>query len=980
MMAMTLSSAFIVLAAEGEPGGDSVNISNDGEDDAYAGVDAEVDTGAGVEFDGYFDDELVGHDAEAVEEVYIDQSTIYDLENEEDVPLAPIESPPPKDPDEDDDESEIYDDENFDAENAEQLQGNYIIDEIIVKFKDPSQVPGRERQLRREIEKVLQIGFVEGLGLYVIKVDDFQIDPNAVLNRFKNNRFIEYVEPNYVMVPELIPNDPNYRAASLALTTINAQEGWDILMGSSTPVIAVIDSGVAAHPDMPPLLDGYSAIAGLSPNNDKQGHGTGVAGTIGAIGNNGIGSVGINWNASIMPVKIDDGTGSISVSNVAKGIIWAVDNGARIINLSLGYASESVTLRDAINYAYNNGCAIFAASGNESRNSVCYPARYDNVMAVGSTGNGSTRLASSNYGPGMNVVALSSYSTITPTGGYTTLSGTSFATPQVAGLASLVWAINPELTNDQVYRIIEEGCKTLGGGYNQETGFGVINIGNTLKLAAESVSGPAAAGTPAQPPVTQLPEVETPTAQQPVVEPPKETTPPPETTQETRNPPTIRLVGFTEMTLEYGQAYKESGYLAVDCKNANLTAAVKITNTVDIWTAGIYTVTYEVTDSAGLTARASRTVTVLPQPVAPIPVEAPKITINGSNPIILHLTSGTPYKEQSAKALDYDGTDISNLVQISGNVNRDVAGTYTLTYSITSPVSGLTASATRNVRIVAPTELRDPRTKYGLNGLSKQGGVVTHTGLVANAFGFLDLKVTALDSGMTISVQLVESATKKAVLTDTFTAAGTKQYKIDQNKYELVVTLVQANVLGKYAIELLMPEAEATYIYDDDEVPLFGMPQIAPVGSNPIILHIGGTSYFEQGARAVDYLGNDISDQIITIGAPDTTVAGTYVITYSVMSPLGIPAVVTRDVLILDPNDETTILLDEVPLDWLPTELKEPETIAYTVLKGDSLWNISQKLFGTGKRWFEIYDQNADLIGPIPGNIKPGMVLKVPVK
>ena len=953
MLTMFFSSAFAAFTDD--------NAETDS-DAAGSAVDADANVGGDDIYDEYNAyEEPVGDDGGDIEERYADMSTLYDLENEEDVPPEPAAVPPPEDPDKGDDDSEIYGDEIFDEENAEQLQADYILDELIIKFKDPEQVPGKERQLQREIEKVQHIGFVEDLGLYVIKADDLRRDPNAVLNRYKNNRYVEYVEPNYIMSLDIVPNDPNYRALSVALSFMDAQDGWNILKGSSTPVIAVIDSGVASNPDMPPLLQGYSAVAGLSPSNDKLSHGTGVAGTIGCIGNNGIGTAGINWSASIMPVKIDDANGNISVANVAKGIIWAVDNGAEILNLSLGFTSDSITLKNAIDYAYNSGCAIFAATGNDGKNAVGYPARYSNVMGVGATGNGSTRVGTSNYGTGLDVVGFNGYVTATPSGGYTTMSGTSFASPQAAGLASLVWTINPELTVDELYRMIEDGCTPLGGGFNEQTGYGLLSIGNTLALARDSVAG---AGDN-----IAVPQAAAAAAAEPEL--------PPETIQEVRTPPTIKLMGFADMTLEYGQAYKEAGYLALDCKNRILTASVNITNNINIWTAGIYTVTYEVADSEGLTARATRIVTVLPQPVVPIPPEAPKITINGSNPIILHLTSGTPYKEQSAKALDYDGTDISEFVHISGIVNRDVAGTYTITYSITSPETLLTSSTTRDVRIVAPTELRDPRTKYGLNGLSKQGGVVTHTGIVSNALGFLDLKVSVIDSGMTISVQLVEAETKKTVLTDTFTAAGTKQYKIDENKYELVVTIVKANVLGKYTIELLMPEAEATFIYDDDEVPLYGMPQVAPIGSNPIILHIGGTSYFEQGARAADYLGNDISDEVEIIGKPDTTIAGTYTITYRVYSALGIPVEVTRDVLILDPNDETTILLDEVPLDELPTELREPETITYIVAEGDSLWNISQKLFGTGKRWFEIYDQNVGIIGPVPGDIKPGQVLKI---
>jgi len=385
-------------------------------------------------------------------------------------------------------------------------------------------------------------------------------------------------------------------------------------------------------------------------------------------------------------------------------------------------------------------------------------------------------------------------------------------------------------------------------------------------------------------------------------------------------------------------------------------------------------VTYEVSDS-GFTTRATRTVTVTPKPTDPPAATAPKITIIGSNPIILHATSNTPYTEQRARAVDHNGTDISSRVTVSGTINRTTPGTYTLTYSVTSPVSGLSATTTRNVRIVSPTEKRAPRTVYGFSGQAKQGGKITHTGIVAAASGFMDLRVSSIDKNMSISVELVDTVTKKSVVKDTYAAAGVKQYRIDQAKYELVVAVIQANGNSKYALELTMPETAPTLIYDIGEVPLPALPQIAPRGSNPIILHIGGTPYTEQGARALDRFGNDISGTVTVDGTPDTSKAGTYVITYTVICDVtGIPVRATREVRVCDPSDTSSILPDEVPLGSLPNQAP-PGTVQYVVTAGDSLWKISQKHYGTGLRWYEIYDLNKETIGPNPGMIKIGQVL-----
>jgi len=435
-----------------------------------------------------------------------------------------------------------------------------------------------------------------------------------------------------------------------------------------------------------------------------------------------------------------------------------------------------------------------------------------------------------------------------------------------------------------------------------------------------------------------------------------------------------------EMTLEYGQAFVEPGFQATDCKNASINQSVRITSNVNIWVAGMYTVNYEVTDSKGYSARTTRTVIVKPEPVVQISATAPKITVNGSNPIVLHRTSTTPYKEQSARAVDYDGTDISHLVRITGTINRNVAGTYTITYNVTSPKSGLSASTTRNVRIIAPTEKKDPRVRYGLSGQAKQGGMVSHTGIVSHQLGFIDISVTSIDKNMTIFVKLVDTSTKKAVLSDTYTAVGTKQYTITQGTFELIVTVMNANGNSKYSIDLLMPEVTLVS-FELPEIPLDPLPEpaVAPIGSDPIILHLGGTPYFEQGARAVDFNGDDISGRVEVIGKPDTSEAGDYIVTYRVVNDWGFSGEATRTVRILAPDDEGMFELPEVPLDPDAPIAKPPSQtiVPYTVAKGDTLWYVSQVFYGRGDRWIEIYDRNRVVIGPNPDVLKIGQVLMI---
>ena len=674
------------------------------------------------------------------------------------------------------DEEFIYDNMFFSLENEEQLAADRAPNEIIIKFRDASEVPGHEKQLQKEIDKVKKIGFVEALDVYVVNVDDLEKNPNAVLNRFKNNRFIEYVEPNYLFDFNFIPNDPNYSTLATALGKLNAPAGWDIARGNNSPLVAIIDSGMASHPDLPAPVKTYSAVSNLAYNNDKAGHGTMVAGTFGALGNNGIGTTGINMNAKIMVVKVDDALASLSVANISKGVTWAADNGAKVISMSVGSSADSSTLKSAVDYAYKMDRAIFVATGNDSKNAISFPARYSSTMAVGATTNGTNRVAYSNYGPEMDVVAYGSYISTTASGGYLITSGTSFAAPQVAGLASLVYEVFPTATAAEVYSLIRQGANPLGGGFNTETGYGLIDIGKTLSLASAKAA---------------------PAAPKPIY----------------TTPPTITLTGFSEVSLFVGDTYQETGYKAVDCLGVDITKDVAITGTVNTAKAGINTLTYSVSDAGGNSAKATRTVNVEAKPVVIVP---PTLTVNGSNPIIIHIDSGTPYLEQGAKAIDSDGKDISASVSISGSPDRYKAGTYTVTYTATGKDGGV-ATATRSVHIITATSEVAVRSSYNLNEKAKQGAMITHTGVVAGGSGFLDLKLASIDKNMKVSIQFINTATRTIAFRDTFSAAGSTQYRVNQGKYDMVVMIDQANGNSQYSFNLLTPEI-ITYEFDQKEV------------------------------------------------------------------------------------------------------------------------------------------------------------------
>ena len=215
---------------------------------------------------------------------------------------------------------------------------------------------------------------------------------------------------------------------------------------------------------------------------DDNGHGTHVAGIAAAATNNGIGVAGVAWGAQIMPVKVLDEYGSGWLSDVAAGIVYASDQGAKIINVSLGGSTLSQTLCDAVAYAsQTTGALVVAAAGNTG-GAVLYPAACDHVLAVAATDRADQRAYFSNLGPQVDLAApgVDIYSTWYQSGlqasGYFTKSGTSMATPQVAGVAALVWSRWPTWTPDQVAQRLLDTALDLGEpGWDAYTGWGRLD-------------------------------------------------------------------------------------------------------------------------------------------------------------------------------------------------------------------------------------------------------------------------------------------------------------------------------------------------------------------------------------------------------------------------------------------------------------------------------------------------------------------------
>lgn len=351
------------------------------------------------------------------------------------------------------------------------------------------------------------------------------------------------------------PNDPGY-TNNWALTKINASNAWNVAVGNGQTIVAVIDTGFGlAHEDLVNqwyingheygltklgdrcwsgstqeksanncdddnngYVDDWRGWSFVNSDNNPQtgrqnssgagvSHATAVSGIIGATGNNGIGIASLNWDTKIMPLQVLDDDGNGYTSSVVAAVYYAVDNGAQVINLSLGAYINDPAIKVAVNYATEHDVVIVAAAGNcgsgtagtectgVPTGTIAYPAAYPDVIAVGATTTSDQRASFSSYGaaldvsaPGYNTSATTAWSVNNQTSLYVTgLYGTSFASPMVASLASLIKAIRPTASVNDVTAIIDATAQKPaamnGIPYSTQLGHGIIDAGTAMTIA-----------------------------------------------------------------------------------------------------------------------------------------------------------------------------------------------------------------------------------------------------------------------------------------------------------------------------------------------------------------------------------------------------------------------------------------------------------------------------------------------------------------
>lgn len=390
--------------------------------------------------------------------------------------------------------------------------------EIVVKFK--SEISGEVRQ-----RLILKYGCTEVKGKgpknHSSKFTLLRVPAagmvEEIVEKYRSHSEVEYAEPDCYAWALRVPNDPFYpyqwHLDDAGMGGIRMEQAWDLQTGRPEVIIAVIDTGVAYEDyaafrqatDLAntAFVPGYDFANNDSHPNDDHGHGTHVAGTLAQSTNNNLGTAGVAFGCSIMPVKVLNKKGNGTHSDIASGIYFAVDNGAKVINMSLGGPDGSITLQNAVRYAYLHGVTVVCAAGNEymEGNAPSYPAAYDDYcIAVAATRYDRARAYYSNTGSYVDLAAPGGDTTVDQNGdgygdgilqqtfsldpksfSYWFYQGTSMACPHVAGVAGLLLS-NGISGPDAVREALEQTTTDLGSaGWDETYGWGLLNAWDAIR-------------------------------------------------------------------------------------------------------------------------------------------------------------------------------------------------------------------------------------------------------------------------------------------------------------------------------------------------------------------------------------------------------------------------------------------------------------------------------------------------------------------
>ena len=333
-----------------------------------------------------------------------------------------------------------------------------------------------------------EVDEITSLGVHVVMLPG-NMDGKAQVNALLACPEVAFAELDPVAVPDFSVNDPFY-SKEWHLTQIAVPTAWDITKGSSAVIIAILDTGVnSLHPDLASkIVAGWNTYENSSDTSDVNGHGTAVAGSAAASGNNGIGVAAPAINCKIMPMRISDKSGLGYGSAIASALTWAANHGARVANVSFRM-DFSATVKTAAQYFMSKGGVVTMSAGNES---TYFSSLTDNpyILTVGATTSSDTLASFSNTGRNVDLVAPGcSIYTTTREGGYAAWSGTSLSAPVTAGVAALVISAKPTLTGSQIQSVLKQSADDLGTtGYDTSFGWGRLNAAKAVALANPTVT------------------------------------------------------------------------------------------------------------------------------------------------------------------------------------------------------------------------------------------------------------------------------------------------------------------------------------------------------------------------------------------------------------------------------------------------------------------------------------------------------------
>ena len=365
--------------------------------------------------------------------------------------------------------------------------------EIIVKYRQSLKAFNPDNFLQPYNLKVVKV--IPSLNIQIVQTEmggnGETNGSKELVKKLMESPEVEYAEQNFIVKTTYKPNDTMF-SKQYAPQIVKAPEAWDITAGDKSVVLSIVDTGIdLKHPDLAgKILKGYDVVDKDNEPMDGQGHGTHCAGIAAAITNNSEGIAGIAPKCSILPVRVLDDNGSGSNSDVAEGIVWAAEHGANVISMSLGGKQKSNAVEDAVKLAISKNIIVIAAMGNDGQEIKCYPGALPGVVAVGSTDNKDKRSSFSNFGewisvcaPGSNILStFPTYDTSMGQKNYGSISGTSMATPAVAGLAALIKSKNWGYSITDIRKALERGSDDIGtSGFDKEFGHGRINALNSLK-------------------------------------------------------------------------------------------------------------------------------------------------------------------------------------------------------------------------------------------------------------------------------------------------------------------------------------------------------------------------------------------------------------------------------------------------------------------------------------------------------------------